>query len=376
MIVKTENLVQGGLALAKDPEGKILLVEGALGGETVEVQIDRNTANVSFAHVTNILSHNPGRVFPSCPFYQACGGCNLQHLEDRLQAGVKDALVKENLRRIAGLEDIPSDPVASGPAWGWRIRTRFHVDLAGKRVGFLASKSNTLIPLDDCPVLVDSLMALLKEKTRLLEEGRKAMFKGKGKHGLFEVPCFAGDDGISFDDKPVHIRVAETDFEVSGNVFFQSNREVLPAMASFIRRYGEGDRVLDLYSGVGTLSAFLGKRAQVTLVERNPACRALAARNVPWGKAFTGDAGRFKAHGSLDLVLVDPPRTGLDKGVVELIASWKPRRVLAMSCNSVTLARDVARFLQAGYEPKRLAVFDMYPQTWEQEACIVLDRKE
>ena len=115
---------------------------------------------------------------------------------------------------------------------------------------------------------------------------------------------------------------------------------------------------------------------QVTLVEKNPSCRVLACRNVPWGKAFTGDAGRFKARGPIDLVLVDPPRTGLDKEVPSLIASWKPARVLYMSCNSVTLARDVARFLQVGYAPKRLAVFDMYPQTWEQEACIVLDRKE
>ena len=376
MIVQTENLVQGGLALAKDPEGKILLVDGALSGETVDVQVDRTTSTVGFAHVTNILSASPARVFPACPVYQSCGGCNLQHLASGLQAEMKDALVKENLRRIAGVEDVPSDPVASGPAWGWRIRSRFHVDLVHGKVGFLASKSNQLVALDDCPVLVGSLRNLIREKKQLLAEGRKAMFQGKGTRGLFEVSCFAGDDGISFDGKPVHISVAGIDFLVSGNVFFQSNREVLPAMASFIRRWGEGNRVIDLYSGVGTLSAFLGEREQVTLVEKNPSCRVLACRNVPWGKAFTGDAGRFKARGPIDLVLVDPPRTGLDKEVPSLIASWKPARVLYMSCNSVTLARDVARFLQVGYAPKRLAVFDMYPQTWEQEACIVLDRKE
>ncbi|MDD7201456.1 MAG: class I SAM-dependent RNA methyltransferase [Sphaerochaetaceae bacterium] len=376
MIVRTESLVQGGLALAKDPEGKILLVDGALSGETVDAQVDRTTASVSFAHVTNILSANPDRVFPACPVYQACGGCNLQHLASDKQAEVKDALVKENLRRIANVKDIPSDPVASGPAWGWRIRCRFHVDLVHGKVGFLASKSNQLVALDDCPVLVDSLRNLLQEKKQLLVEGRKAMFRGKGTRGFFEVACFAGDDGVSFDEKPVHVSVAGVDFLVSGKVFFQSNREVLPAMASFIRRWGEGDRIVDLYSGVGTLSAFLGERDHVALVEKNPSCRALASRNVPWGKAFTGDAGRFKARGPIDLVLVDPPRLGLDKGVPSLIASWKPRRILYMSCNSVTLARDVARFLQVGYAPRRLAVFDMYPQTWEQEACVVLDRKE
>ncbi len=376
MTVQIETLVQGGLGLAKCEDGKILLVDGALPGERVDVEIDRKSRNVDFAHVVNILSSSPERAFPACPKYGACGGCNLQHLDSEVQGRVKDALVKENLRRIAHIEKIPCDPVSCGPAWGWRIRCRFHVDLVHREVGFLAPKSSRLVPLDDCPVLSNPLRELLREKGQLLAEGRKAMFQGRGAHGLFEVPCFAGNEGISFDDKPVHISVFGVEFLASGNVFFQSNRMVLPSMAAFVKKWGEGERVIDLFSGVGTLSAFLGERESVTLVERNPSCRVLAQKNVPWGKAFTGDAARFSPKGAVDLVMVDPPRVGLDGKVPAMIASWRPKRVLYMSCNSVTLARDASLFVKEGYYPRHLAVFDMYPQTWEQEACLVLDRKE
>lgn len=375
MTVRIEKLVQGGLGLGRDEGGKVVLVEGALPGERVEAETIREKGDVTFARSVLVLEANAHRREPACPLYEQCGGCNLQHLDSAFQAQAKDALVKDNLRRIAHIEDVPSDPVAFGPFWNWRTRCRFHVDLTNKRVGFLAEKSGTLVPLDSCPVLAAMLNDLLKEKKRLLQAGREAMFQGRGKHGLFEVPCQAGDDGVSLGDDPVSLTVAGVTFAISASVFFQSNPYVLEDMASFVRAWTQGERVIDLYSGVGTLSAFAGKRDSVRLVERNPKCLALAKRNVPWGTAFTGDAGKFRVKDMVDTVLVDPPRVGLDAGVPDLIASWKPSRILYMSCNSVTLARDAARFLALGYQPVHLRVFDMYPQTWEQEAALVLDRR-
>lgn len=373
MTAVAERLVQGGLALAHGPDGRVILIDGALPGEKVEIAEDRRGSDFIRAHVKDILSPSPDRVEPLCPFYGTCGGCNLQHLESGKQAQVKEDLVKENLRRIAGIDGIPTEPVASGPAWGWRIRTRFHVDVGAKKAGFLRAGSSALVPLSDCPLLSGGLRNLLRDRSALWELGRKAMFSGANpKNGLFDVPAVEGDEGVSTGSRTVHIG----GMALNALTFFQSNRAVLPAMEAFVRENAVEGSVVDLYSGVGTLSHAIGSRPRVVLVEKNPACLGYAKENVPWGRAFTGDAGRFRPPFPVDNVVVDPPRTGLDAKVPALIASWKPRRILAMSCNSMTLARDLKRLCALGYVPLKLKVFDMYPQTWEQEACVVLERSE
>lgn len=376
MMVRTSlhELVQGGRALAALDDGKTLLVDGALPGEEVEVALDKRTSHLAMAHVVNIRRASPLRRIPPCPYFDRCGGCGAQYLKDEAQPQAKAAMVRDNLRRLAKVDGVPEDPVACGPSWGWRIRVRFHVDLGRKTVGFFSERSHEVVPLDGCPVLDPRLGALLADKRRLLEEGRKAMFAGRGRDGVFEVPCFCGDEALSFDDTPVRRSSGDVVLWASARVFFQSNPYVLAAMGAFVRTWAKGT-LLDLYSGVGTLSAFAGPSHPVTLVERQPECRNLARRNVPWGKAFSGDAGKWKEAGRPDTVLVDPPRVGLDAQVPALIASWRPSRILYLSCNSVTLARDVERICRFGYRPVRLAVFDMYPQTWEQEAGLVLEKE-
>jgi len=368
-----EKLVQGGLAFARDASGKVLLIDGALPGETVGYEVDRKTPDYQMAHVTDILHASDDRVFPRCPLYGLCGGCDLQILAGEKQAAVKEALVRENLRRVGGVSDLPSLGVASGPFWEYRCRARFHVSLSQKQVGFLGRKSNTLVPVDDCPVLVGSLRALLREKKPLLEAARKAMFAGGGDHGLFEVNAFAGDDGVSLGGEVVHLTVDGKRFGVDGKVFFQGNAFVLPEMGRFVKENCVGDRVMDLYGGVGTFSSFIGDSKELVLVEQDPGCLRLARENVPFCKVYCGDVKDWKQKDRVDTVVVDPPRIGLEKPVPALIAGWKPKRIIYMSCNSVTLARDMALFLSCGYNPVMLKVFDMYPETFGQEACIVME---
>jgi 23S rRNA (uracil1939-C5)-methyltransferase len=376
MKARAETLVQGGVALSHDENGRILFIDGALPGEEVEVSVDKRTPDYTSCHVENILCASPDRVFPKCPFYGECGGCNLQMLSDGAQPEVKENLVRENLRRVAGIDAVPMDEMATGPMWGYRLRTRFHVDLAKKEVGYLGRKSNRLVPVDDCPILEKELNVLLKDKRQLLEQARKLMFLNKGKDGLFEVPVISGKDGLSFGEEVVHVDALSHCFAVSASVFFQGNRFVLPSMGQFVRDEAVGERVMDLYSGVGTFSAFVGKREKNILVEREPRCLSLARLNVPFGSPFSMDVAKWKGKEKVDTVIVDPPRGGLLGTVPSLIASWEPDRVIYMSCNTVTLARDAARFIALGYVPVRLKVFDLYPQTFEQEACLVFDRKE
>jgi 23S rRNA (uracil1939-C5)-methyltransferase len=376
MVAVCERLVQGGLGFSRSSDGKILLIEGALPGETVECQVDRVTPDYQVAHVTGVLAPSPDRVQPRCPYYGICGGCDLQILSDARQAQTKEDLVRENLRRIGGISSLPSLGVASGPPWGYRCRARFHVRLTSKEVGFLGRRSNTLVPVEDCPVLVHPLRDLLKDKHRLWDAARQVMFSGGGEDGVFAVNAFAGDDGVTTDRTVVHLEAGGVRFCVDGQVFFQGNRFVLPQMGEFVRNAVVGERVMDLYGGVGTFSAFIGKDKQIVLVEKDRSCLRLAKENAPFARSYAGDVKDWVSKEGVDTVVLDPPRIGLDRKVPSLVAGWKPQRVIYMSCNSVTLARDLALFASAGYHPLQMKVFDMYPQTFGQEACVVLGRLE
>ena len=162
---------------------------------------------------------------------------------------------------------------------------------------------------------------------------------------------------------------------MSANVFFQSNPRVLPKLFDFVKEHTIGDNVMDLYSGVGTFSAlFEGSGKTVYAVERQKECLALARINAPSAISFSDDVAIWgrKSGRHVDTVIVDPPRVGLDKGVPEMISSWKPERIIYVSCNSVTAARDLPLF--TGYRIDRVKVFDFYPGSSHEEIAAVLVR--
>lgn len=375
MRVRVERLSQGGEGLGHLEDGRVAFVRGALGGEVVEAVVDRESRDCLFCHASLVYEASGDRTEPVCPHYGLCGGCDLQILRDDRQAAIKEAIVRENLKRIAHIDNLPLESVAEGPAWGYRLRTRFHVDLREGKVGFLRERSNVLVPLDDCPILEEPLRALLRDKKRLLEEGRKAMFRNLGKGGLFPVRVLLGSDGISFGDEVVHVEAGGHRFASSASVFFQANRFLLPSMGSFVASHVVGSSVMDLYSGVGTFSVFLPPSLHPILVEKEKRCLALSRLNVPGGRPFSMDVAAWKGREDVSTVIVDPPRSGLSPSVVSLISSLKPERVISMSCNSVTLSRDSLAFMKEGYKPILGKVFDCYPQTSEQEACLIFERE-
>jgi 23S rRNA (uracil1939-C5)-methyltransferase len=382
MVVRIEKLVQGGSGFSRLESGENLFVQGALAGELVEYEIDRVKKGYINAHVTKVLEASLDRVEPPCPYYGICGGCDLQHLDSAKQTQAKLSLVLENLERIGSIdkESLVVEPSASGPSWAYRSRVRFHVDLATNNIGFLAKKSNTLVPIATCPILVDSLNEVLARKNAIIEAARRQKASNKpGKTPYVEINAFAGDKKISFGEEPVLATVDGHGFWVSAKVFFQGNRFLLPDMGRFVQTHCLGNEVMDLYSGVGTFSAFLAKKGRsIVAVERDMLCLSLAKKNIPGVEFFTDSVEQWgKARKkSVETVVVDPPRTGLDDSVPLQIARWEPKRIIYVSCDSVTLARDLQRFSEQGYTAKVLKVFDLYPQTFHQEVAVVLDRKE
>ena len=377
MALRIEKMASEAVGIAHDG-ARTVLVRGALAGELVECREVERRQSYSIAEVSGVIEPSAMRREPVCPYYGICGGCDFQIVSESDSASIKADILRDNLRRIGKVEEIPEDiPVHYGSFPGYRHRARFHVDFASRKWGFLGRKSSEIVHIKNCPALSEGLSALLSDGRRLLDEGRAAMFSNRVDRstGFAEVSAFEGDDGISFGSENVRLSVFGVDYTVNGRVFFQSNPSVLPALLSFVRDNAAGDTIMDLYSGVGTFSAlFEGTGKRVYAVERDKGCLSLAKINAPSALSFTADVALWgKKNGRhADTVIVDPPRTGLSPEALSLIISWKPERIIYVSCSSATLSRDVGRM--EGYRITRAASFDFYPGTGHDESALVLDR--
>ncbi|WP_293894397.1 MULTISPECIES: class I SAM-dependent RNA methyltransferase [unclassified Sphaerochaeta] len=377
-----EKLISGGDGLAIGEDGKKVFVARTLPGEVVDVTIDQIKGGYNLATVDALLEASGHRIQPACPYWDICGGCDFQYADAAFQAVCKQEIVLDNLSRLGGLElgSFHLEPTVTGPAWNYRNRVRFHVDLPNKQVGFLQRKSSSLVRIDSCPILTEGLNALLADPKPLFEAARKAMFANKArKGGYLEVPAIASDADVSLLDKEISLRVGGKHFFVTSEIFFQSNKYLTASLGEYVASQAIGNTVMDLYSGVGTFSVFLAKKGRrLIAVERQGQCLQLAKKHLDACEFFTDSVEVWAKRQCIkvDTVVVDPPRTGLDESVPSLIASFKPERVVYVSCNSVTLARDLQRFACEGYTTTVVRVFDLYPQTFHHEAVAVLDRRE
>lgn len=380
MQLRVERLVSQGYGLALDGKGKQLLISDALPGEVVEVAIEREHASYVKASTTTVIESNPRRLIPPCPYWGSCGGCDFQYAEEAYQAELKEAIVVDALARIGSVQpgSYTLEDQVSASGWGYRSRARFFVDLNAKRVGFMGRRSNDLVPISHCLVLVDPLNSLLANPKPLYDAARQLMFANKtSKSGLVEVPAFADSHRAVLLGQEITITVGAKSFALNSTVFFQSNLLLLPAMGAYVSSLVTGERVMDLYSGVGTFASFVHRRRRsVTAVERHTMCLAFARRNAPEARFYTMAAETWAQRQSeaVDTVIVDPPRTGLDASLPALIASWTPERVIYVSCDETSLARDVKRFEQQGYQIQSLRLFDLYPQTFHTESVALLTK--
>lgn len=384
--LNAEKLVSRGEALAHH-EGKTVFIRGALPDEVVLAEVIENKRDYLRAEVIEIIQPSSYRVQPHCPYYGTCGGCDLQHLDSAQQSCIKQEIVKENIKRIGSCDvDDPDNhivvlPPASAQGWGYRSRVRFHVDLKSSACGFLGRRSRELVDIHHCPILCDSLNLLLDEKRPLLLKAaamRQSQQPQQKRQAYVEVPAFAGDKGVSLSEHPVSVTIEGKTLWANADVFFQNNRYLVPKMVDFVKTYTTGTTIVDLYAGVGTFAAFVEREDyEVIAIERDSRCLALAQKHLQYAKFFTKSAEQYyrsPAEGQVDTVIVDPPRTGLDKQTIEAIYSWKPQRIIYVSCDSVTLSRDCKNFAQQGYALQVLQVFDLYPQTSHIEAAVVLSR--
>lgn len=364
------SLVLTGLAPTGEAigrhEGMVVFVPFGLPGETVRVRLVERKRSFGRGEIVERLNDAPERVQPVCPYFGRCGGCDWQHMVYAEQLRAKTALVAEQLARIGKLADPPVRPgIGSPSAYEYRNHARLHVTADG-RIGYRAARSHAVIPITDCPICERALRSTIAD----LAAQRVDPAQGN------EIELRTWEDAIAVNGFAYH---------AGEDAFFQANTAIagllVAAVLDALTLRG-GEHVLDLYCGVGLFTVPIAQRAaQVTGVEANPQAAADAERNLlaagAAGRILIDDAGAALRSPQIagqpwDTVLLDPPRTGVDTSALTALAALHSPRLIYVSCEPSTLARDLRLLVDSGYTLQWAQPFDMFPQTRHVETLAVL----
>jgi tRNA/tmRNA/rRNA uracil-C5-methylase (TrmA/RlmC/RlmD family) len=383
-------VAHGGHCVARH-EGRVVFVRHALPGERVVARVTEGEEHSRFlrADAVEVLSASPDRVEPRCPFSGPgrCGGCDFQHVRLPAQRELKAAVVQEQLQRLAGLdvevtvEAVPGDD----EGLGWRTRVHLTVDAAG-RPGLRRHRSREVVRIDHCPISHPDLPAAL-DRTWPGAEAVEAIRSSTGEQLLIEEQR---RDVYVEGPEVLHEEVAGRVFEVTGSGFWQVHPGAAQALTTAVREGLDpqpGERALDLYSGVGLFSAFLAERVgpegAVVAVESDAVAVADAARNLGDLSQVQPVVDRVEralrggvVGAACDVVVLDPPRVGARRDVVEAVAALSPRAVAYVACDPGAFARDVAIFAEHGYRLASLRAFDIFPMTGHVECLALLERTD
>lgn len=367
--VEIERLVAGGDGLARRG-GKALFVAGVLPGERVAVRLVEERKDFDRAALVEVLAPSPDRTVPACALVGRCGGCDWMHVAHRSQIGLKRRIVREALRRTGRL-DLDEPPGEPGPPFAYRNRVQVHRHPSGG-LGYREAAGPRVAAAAACPVAVAPINALLADPPPPSEVPleRFTVFADDG-----WVACEGRDD-----DRQLSVEVAGRRIAFSVGCFFQANLAVLQDLARRVAAaVGGGGALADLYAGVGLFSALAADRFErVVAVESSATSVSFARRNAPAGRleGFPMTVEQWIAAGAagdpFDAVVVDPPRAGLGAEVRAWLAAARPPTLVYVSCNPVTLARDLGELVRGGFALDELRLYDFYPQTSHVEAAAVL----
>jgi tRNA/tmRNA/rRNA uracil-C5-methylase (TrmA/RlmC/RlmD family) len=389
-------------------DGKVVFVEGAIAGETVAVRLRQQRRDFARAELAEVLAGSPFRVDAPCPNVSAgCGGCQWQHIDPVAQKGFKTAIVADALRRIAGVDGVQGDAPVAVPSTAYRTTVRLGVNQDGVP-GYRRRRGHDLVPAASCLVAHPRLAELIAfgrfpgVDEIVLRVGvaggeRLAIVSGHRGTSRAESGKGAADGFASAIDVPadvqlvgrgarayVHEKIGRRRWRISASSFLQSG----PAAAQLLidavdtavgDALAAGGQVLDAYAGIGVVGGVLAerRRAKLIAVEQHPAAVSDAQVNLGDLDAVVqpGPVEAWAPLGqSIDVVIADPPRSGLGRaGVSALAAAGAPRFVL-VSCDPASFARDVALLAESGYRLGGWQVADLFPHTAHLEVVGRLDR--
>jgi 23S rRNA (uracil1939-C5)-methyltransferase len=374
-------MVAGGSALARDPEGRVVFVAGALPGERVRVAVETERRSYLTARLVEVLEPSAERVAPPCPeLANGCGACQWQHVEAGAQRSLKVGIVLDALRRIGGLSVVPERPTVELPLWSFRTTVR--VGVTNGRAGFRAARSHASVAVEDCLVAHPLLVPLITDARYPRADevllrcgsrtGERLAVATPSRKGIV-VPVDVRSDFIHEDG-------AGRRWRISAASFFQSRPDGVDELARLVGdaadELGGATTALDLYCGVGLFAGVLADRGwSVTAVESASSAVADARANLRTlgVSVVAADVTKWSPV-SADFVVADPSRKGLGRGGVAAVDGSGARRLLLVSCDAASLARDYALLRDAGFALTSLTPVDLFPHTFHVEVVTVFDR--
>ncbi|MFC4858566.1 class I SAM-dependent RNA methyltransferase [Actinophytocola glycyrrhizae] len=370
-------VAHGGHCVARH-EGRVVFVRHALPGERVVAAVTEDRGG-SFcrADAVSVLSASPDRVVPACPVAVpgGCGGCDWQHATWDAQRALKAAVVAEQLSRLAGVTmPVEVEALPGGPL-NWRTRVRMTVDGEG-RPGFFAHRSHRVVPVDDCPIAAPGTVDEVVSRPWPPDSSLTIAVDATART---HVAVGDAPDEVAVE------RAVRREWRVSG--FWQAHPDAADLYAELVGEWAglsEGESAWDLYAGVGLFAAVLATRVgpsgSVMAVESHRPAAVEAAGNLSDLPQVRVLAGRVEAvlrageGPDPSVVVLDPPRKGAGRQVVDAIAARGAARVVYVACDPAALARDVATFHGHGYSLTRLRAFDAFPMTHHVECVALLER--
>jgi 23S rRNA (uracil1939-C5)-methyltransferase len=392
--VVVERILPGGMGLAH-ADGRTIFVALAAPGDRLRVKIERVKGNVTFASVVEILEPSSVRIEPPCPYFGSCGGCDFQQMNYAAQLGTKVEIVRDCLRRIGGIKDVPEFQITPAPnEWHYRSRAQWQYDAVSRRLGYFETGSRRVCDVAECAVLAPELQVTLSSL-------REMMGQGALPDDARDFRAVVGDNDVSISpsvrnptvregaskNTPVDITrtIAGETYRLNAESFFQTNADLLPPLIEAALHDAHGERALELYCGVGLLTIPLARKFNsVVGVESDSAAVKFAQSSLSLAglsntKIAREDVGSWLTSNeqnlrstSPDFLLLDPPRTGAESRVIAAILGFRPKRICYVSCDPATLARDLKKLIAGGYLLDSIAAFDMFPQTHHVETAVHL----
>jgi 23S rRNA (uracil1939-C5)-methyltransferase len=388
-------MANGGAALGRDSSGRIVFVPYGIPGEKVIAEVDDNTNRFTWGQLLEVVNPAEERIEPSCPHFGVCGGCHFQHIRYEKQLSYKRYVLIDQLKRIGHIynEALVKPVLPNSDEWQFASDVRFD-GTSNKEFGFWSPLLSEVIPIDVCPITQKKLIDVYND-IKLDADGLRSMVLRQGDDGELLVALDMEDDDppaletdfpvsvvIFIEDGRVanlvgdnHIirQVKERSFRVTAGSFFypsSSATDLLIDVYQSISELNSDDVVLDLYSGVGTITAFSAESArEVIAVERHTDSVVDSTINLTEFDNVTLYEGQAEdilpfLETEPDLIVADPPPDGLSTKVIDQVAKISPARLIYISSDAATFSRDSNRLTRKGYQLLEVWPIDMYPQTY------------
>lgn len=381
--VTIEKVAHGGHCIARH-NGAVFFVRHAIPGERCTIEVTSVGSSFNRADTVSVEIPSEHRVQPAClaAHPKGCGGCDFQHIDSAYQRVLKSQVIAEQFSRIAKMV-ISVEVEEVGDALGWRTRATAVTNARGE-IGFYQARSHDIALISDCPIMVPEMQFSEIAHTNV----------GAGKRIEISLSS-TGEKTLAVGDRAekssarvvmgkdiAHYRVGNRILEVGYKSFWQSHKNAPALLAKVVGEFAQvksGDRILDVYGGVGLFTAALcedvGPEGSIAIIEGSKSATADARRNfaeMPHVSVHTGDVAQLLPRfNEADIVILDPPREGAGSAVVQSSVRLRPRAIIYVSCDPASLARDTATLMASGYALKALRAFDLFPMTHHIE-CVAL----